>query len=63
MEWRLLTQLHEPRPRKAAIKLIPADAGDAETYIAGWAATKSLSHPHLMSPLTQHLKPTHVLPH
>ena len=46
-----LTQLHEPRPRKAAIKLIPADAGDAETYIAGWAATKSLSHPHLMSPL------------
>ena len=46
-----LTQLHEPRSRKAAIKLIPADAGDAETYIAGWAATKSLSHPHLMSPL------------
>ena len=46
-----LTQLYEPRSRKAAIKLIPADDGDAETQIAGWAATRSLSHPHLMSPL------------
>jgi TonB family protein len=44
-----LTELQGPRSRKAAIKLIPADAGDAETHIAGWAATKTLSHPHLMS--------------
>jgi TonB family protein len=44
-----LTELQEPRSRKAAIKLISADAGDAETYIAGWVATKTLSHPHLMS--------------
>jgi TonB family protein len=44
-----LTELQDPRSRKAAIKLIPADAGDAGTHIAGWAATKTLSHPHLMS--------------
>jgi TonB family protein len=44
-----LTELQEPRSRKAAIKLISADAGDAETYIASWVATKTLSHPHLMS--------------
>lgn len=50
-EWSgvFLTELPGPQSRKAAIKLIPADAGDAETHIAGWAATKPLSHPHLMS--------------
>jgi serine/threonine-protein kinase len=46
-----LTDLYEPGSRKAAIKLISADVGEAETYIAGWAATKTLSHPHLMTPL------------
>jgi serine/threonine-protein kinase len=44
-----LTELQGPSSRKAAIKLIPANAGDAETYFAVWAATKTLSHPHLMS--------------
>jgi TonB family protein len=44
-----LTELQEPQSQKAAIKLIPADAGDAETRIAGWAATNTLSHPHMMS--------------
>ena len=44
-----LTELQGPSSRKAAIKLISADAGDADTHIAGWAATKTLSHPHLMS--------------
>ena len=43
-----LTELQGPRSQKAAIKLIPADAGDAEAYIAGWAVTTTLSHPHLM---------------
>jgi TonB family protein len=43
-----LTELQGDRSQKAAIKLIPADAGDAEAYIAGWAATTTLSHPHLM---------------
>ncbi len=42
------TELQGPRSQKAAIKLIPADAGDAEAYIAGWAVTTTLSHPHLM---------------
>lgn len=44
-----LTELQGPSSRKAAIKLIPANAGDTETYFAAWAATKTLSHPHLMS--------------
>ena len=43
-----LTELPGPGSRKAAIKLIPADAGDEEARIAGWAAASRLSHPHLM---------------
>ncbi len=43
-----LTELQGPRPRKATIKLIPAGAGDAHARIAGWAATRGLSDPHLM---------------
>jgi TonB family protein len=43
-----LTELPGPQALKAAIKLIPADAGDAEAHAAGWAATRPLSHPHLM---------------
>jgi TonB family protein len=42
-----LTELGEPGSEKAAIKLIPADAG-AEARIADWALTANLSHPHLM---------------
>lgn len=41
-----LTELDGDRAQKAAIKLIPAD--DADARIAGWAAAKNLSHPHLM---------------
>ncbi len=43
-----LTELPDGASQKAAIKLTPADAPDADAYIAGWAATGTLSHPHLM---------------
>jgi TonB family protein len=43
-----LTELPGPQAQKAAIKLIAADGGDAEARIAGWAATSTLSHPHLI---------------
>ena len=43
-----LTELQAHPLQKAAIKLIPADATDAEAHIAGWAVTTTLSHPHLM---------------
>ncbi len=44
-----LTELQQgDRTHKAAIKLIPADAGDAEAQISCWAMTTNLSHPHLM---------------
>jgi len=43
-----LTELPGPPVRKAAIKLIQADSGEAETRLADWAATASLAHPHLM---------------
>src|ERR1035437_742074 len=43
-----LTELQGHPLQKAAIKLIPADATDAEAHIAGWAVTTTLSHPHLM---------------
>ncbi len=43
-----LTELPGPPAQKAAIKLIAADGGDAEARIAGWAATATLSHPHLI---------------
>lgn len=42
-----LTELQGDGSQKAALKLIPADAVDAEAHIAGWAATTTLSHPHL----------------
>lgn len=42
-----LTELQGPSPRKAAIKLVPADGEDAEIRLADWA-TKNLSHPHLI---------------
>jgi TonB family protein len=43
-----LTELQEHQSQKAAIKLIPADTAEAEAHLAGWAATATLSHPHLM---------------
>jgi serine/threonine-protein kinase len=43
-----LTELPGDGSRKAAIKLIPADAADAEARLAGWVAASTLSHPHLM---------------
>jgi TonB family protein len=43
-----LTELQGSPSQKATIKLIPADATDAEAHIAGWAVTTTLSHPHLM---------------
>ncbi len=43
-----LTELEGDPPRKAAIKLIPADRVDAHACLAQWAAARSLSHPHLV---------------
>jgi len=43
-----LTELPGPQARKAAIKLISPDEGETEAYMAGWDATRPLSHPHLM---------------
>lgn len=43
-----LTELSGPGSQKVSIKLIWADAADAEDYIAGWAATAAVSHPHLV---------------
>jgi TonB family protein len=43
-----LTELRGQESRKAAIKLIPADAGNAETRISRWEMTIGLSHPHLI---------------
>lgn len=45
------TEIGEP-PRKAIIKLIPAEAEDAQTRLASWAAAANLSHPHLMQVYT-----------
>jgi TonB family protein len=43
-----LTELAGDPPQKAAIKLMPADAGDAEARVAAWAAATELAHPHLL---------------
>ena len=43
-----LTELPGPQARKAAIKLIEDNGKDAEAHMAGWAATRPLSHPNLM---------------
>jgi TonB family protein len=42
------TELEADPARSAAIKLIPADAADAEARIAQWNAATTLWHPHLM---------------
>jgi eukaryotic-like serine/threonine-protein kinase len=46
-----LTELSEPG-QKAIIKLIPADAEDAEAREAAWTAAEALSHPNLMKVYT-----------
>lgn len=43
-----LTELPGQRSQKAAIKLIPADAGDADRQLARWRDVAQLSHPHLL---------------
>lgn len=43
-----LTELEGDSTRKAAIKLIPAGAVDAQALITQWAAAQPLSHPHLV---------------
>ena len=43
-----LTELDEDPPRKAAIKLTPARAVDADACLAQWAAAGNLAHPHLV---------------
>jgi TonB family protein len=43
-----LTDLEGHPPRKAVLKLIAADAVDAEAQINCWTSTAALSHPHLI---------------
>jgi TonB family protein len=43
-----LTELPQPITKKAAIKLIPAEGGEVDAYLARWAKIANLSHPHLM---------------
>src|SRR5580704_11738296 len=49
-----LTELTDRRdqPQKAVIKLVPAEAEDAEARVAAWEAATSLSHPNLMKVFT-----------
>src|SRR5579863_6180941 len=42
------TELKGPRPQRAVIRLIPADAEDAPARLRAWSAAARLSHPHLM---------------
>ncbi len=43
-----LTEYKGQGSQKAAIKLIPADAGDADRQLARWRAAAQVSHPHLI---------------
>jgi len=43
-----LTEIEGPRAKRAAIKILMAEAADAESRLAGWTAAMKLSHPHLM---------------
>jgi TonB family protein len=43
-----LTEMRGQEPRKAVLKLIPANAGNAEARISRWKVTAGLSHPHLI---------------
>lgn len=42
------TELKGPQPRRAVIRLLPADAEDAPARLRDWASAARLSHPHLM---------------
>lgn len=42
-----LTERPDAEPRKAAIKVIPADASAAEAYLSRWRESAALFHPHL----------------
>ena len=42
------TELDEAQERRAVIRLLPADAEDAEERLRDWAAAAEFSHPHLM---------------
>jgi serine/threonine protein kinase len=42
------TELQGPEVRKAAIRLIPADAENAQSRLDGWGQATKLSHPHLV---------------
>jgi TonB family protein len=43
-----LTERGGPEPQKAAIKLIPANAANAEAQLARWKLAAKLEHPHLL---------------
>ena len=43
-----LTERPGAEPRKAAIKIIPADPNTAEAYLSRWSESASLFHPHLI---------------
>lgn len=43
-----LTEYGEGEPRKAAIKLVPADAATADSQLANWNFAGQLSHPNLL---------------
>lgn len=43
-----LTERPGQTSQKAALKLIPADAGDADRQLARWRAAAQLAHPHLI---------------
>jgi TonB family protein len=43
-----LTERPGAEPRKAAIKIIPADPNTAEAYLSRWSESASLYHPHLI---------------
>lgn len=43
-----LTEAQQPETRKAAIKLISADAGEAKGQLARWRQAATLSHPNLL---------------
>jgi len=43
-----LTELGEKEPRRAAVKLIPADPESADLQLSRWGLAATLSHPHLI---------------
>ena len=42
------TELKGPQPQRAVIRLMPANAENAEKRLRDWASAAKLSHPHLM---------------